>query len=146
MSAAPLKPRMVSPQPTVESRFPRSNERGPVEARRAPSHNAAPFHHFRARMSAAPLKRDVLAAVRVVRLDFRARMSAAPLKPISHSWNFARRLDFRARMSAAPLKRLNRVLDAAVNPDFRARMSAAPLKRRPGSFSWCGTELISALE
>ena len=36
--------------------------------------------HFRARMSAAPLKLDELAPAMSYAIDFRARMSAAPLK------------------------------------------------------------------
>src|SRR5437660_1637246 len=55
MSAAPLKPRWRESAPALPLEFPRSHERGPIEAF-VPRNHLSVNGHFRAHMSAAPLK------------------------------------------------------------------------------------------
>src|SRR5579885_3242357 len=59
--------------------FPRSSERGPIEDKSRPS-TRCQSSHFRAHLSAAPLKIIRPLQVRRWELDFRAHLSAAPLK------------------------------------------------------------------
>src|ERR1700730_14152039 len=99
--------------------FPRSSERGPIEA---VSKNGY---------------------VSIKRLDFRASQSAAPLKLLHVGMHVGVVSDFRARQSAAPLKRLLEGRQHVSVHDFRTRQSAAPLKpidlcvlfKYPGLFS-----------
>src|SRR5581483_6719891 len=90
-----------------------------------------PRPHFRARTSAAPLKRNKIKRCGTLLLFyFLARTSAAPLKPVdstSITWTLR---DFRARTSAAPLKPARIAAGQPRGNHFRARTSAAPLKRR----------------
>src|SRR5581483_4270558 len=61
--------------------FPRSHERGPIEAWSAGAVLHGVSHDFRARTSAAPLKHGITRLARAVGAShFRARTSAAPLK------------------------------------------------------------------
>ena len=115
MSAAPLKPERVGDEVGQQAGLPRSDERGPIEAgplvlRWFPS----PRSHFRAQMSAAPLKRLSRSALIAAPLDFRAQMSAAPLK--------------RSQTAARVRRNHGR---SKLRPYTRAQMSAAPLK--PGA-------------
>ncbi len=61
--------------------FPRSKERGPIEARGLADEPVLGPVNFRARKSAAPLKHLTHESQRLHHRDFRARKSAAPLKP-----------------------------------------------------------------
>src|SRR5271157_366579 len=80
VSAAPLK----RSRPWLGSRgvhtFPRSRERGPIEASALCPTEYPPFMHFRAHVSAAPLKRLRVGRRRRDGPHFRAHVSAAPLK------------------------------------------------------------------
>src|SRR5207253_2213783 len=104
-SAAPLKRRGATGQRKKYREFPRSIERGPIEA----------YTNMRSGATETP--------------SFRARSSAAPLKQIRRQAKASRRAGFRARSSAAPLKHGDVVFVIAREiPGFRARSSAAPLK------------------
>src|SRR5437867_3504601 len=107
MSAAPLKRARWRGYCGVASGFPRSHERGPVEALGGFSDLRPPRDGFRAHMSAAPLKQGGAGDVSKPTVRFRAHMSAAPLKPIGDAYPDAHTISFRAHMSAAPLKQID---------------------------------------
>jgi len=75
--------------------FPRSRERGPIEAQSSPFLSPGKNRRFRAHVSAAPLKRDQSGFP-----VFLMRPLTPPLRP-----NLRSRC-FRAHVSAAPLKRV----------------------------------------
>ena len=127
VSAAPLKPVNAYLVLEIAAMFPRSHERGPIEARRLRV-NRNQMISFRAHMSAAPLKHSTWTCRECGNTCFRAHMSAAPLKPQSDCRNTQRQWCFRAHMSAAPLKRPAGQVQGGVRARFRAHMSAAPLK------------------
>ena len=81
VSAAPLKQYKEFCLPSSGSKFPRSRERGPIEADRRWAQGWWFGWYFRAHVSAAPLKRRMHAACSHHAKDFRAHVSAAPLKP-----------------------------------------------------------------
>ena len=60
--------------------FPRSSERGPIEAAAGVEDPASELLYFRAHQSAAPLKRAIASATGDGLNHFRAHQSAAPLK------------------------------------------------------------------
>ena len=84
--------------------FPRSRERGPVEARSLVTDSRVGLF-FRAHVSAAPLKHQARQGHPRRLQPFRAHVSAAPLKPVipRRSLTIGLRA-FRAHVSAAPLK------------------------------------------
>src|SRR5579885_2636221 len=86
--------------------FPRSSERGPIEATPNQDGIRRAARYFRAHLSAAPLKRC---------------NPPNPLLPSAH---------FRAHLSAAPLKRFSAGVTGSKCDDFRAHLSAAPLKQQ----------------
>jgi hypothetical protein len=107
MNAAPLKPRLRGVPDSSRVDFPRSQERGPVEAL---------LHTMPVLLGGF--------------LAFRVRKSAAPLKLRDLDGRHDRYGAFRVRRNAAPLKRRHR----EVEPDQAAAPSAfiknaAPLKR-----------------
>ena len=134
--------------------FPRSSERGPIEAAPYAAALFCDVVYFRAHRSAAPLKRARVHrcsyrraygfprssergpieawAVRCLprlSLYFRAHRSAAPLKLARYLEELKELLrHFRAHRSAAPLKRRSRHCALRDWSDFRAHRSAAPLK------------------
>ena len=80
VSAAPLKRGIDIRKSTDAARFPRSRERGPIEACFALAGAGAGVGRFRAHVSAAPLKRESQIHGFLIGSGFRAHVSAAPLK------------------------------------------------------------------
>ena len=112
--------------------FPRSSERGPIEALHTAEEVEGSFLEFPRSSERGPIEALGCARAKRARSHFRAHLSAAPLKPanLSDDWPSWAPY-FRAHLSAAPLKR------AVILPlppravDFRAHLSAAPLKQLP---------------
>src|SRR5271157_415481 len=75
----PIEASLDSHATPNKRRFPRSRERGPIEAlpRRLRLRRNS---HFRAHVSAAPLKQKLSPPPDIAELNFRAHVSAAPLK------------------------------------------------------------------
>src|SRR5579885_1004344 len=124
--------------------FPRSSERGPIEGPVGYTPQKL-CCHFRAHLSAAPLKGHRACCGGACRVYFRAHLSAAPLKGHRACCGGACRVYFRAHLSAAPLKggRVRRW--PAPCPNFRAHLSAAPLKEIKFSCAGDREACISAL-
>ncbi len=104
MTAAPLKLAPLPCTPFLYRCFPRSHDRGPIEAKR----------------------------LGVMRLDppaFRGHMTAAPLMPSGSIPTIASIQTFRGHMTAAPLKPSGSIPTIASIQTFRGHMTAAPLKR-----------------
>src|SRR5947209_4548062 len=84
--------------------FPRSRERGPIEASIVPGREYHEDANFRAHVSAAPLKPSLATGTGFAVSYFRAHVSAAPLKHSAAQAPADSRKYFRAHVSAAPLK------------------------------------------
>ncbi len=84
-SAAPLKLSASDTPRLDELVFPRSSERGPIEAGPKDRDSEFPCSYFRAHPSAAPLKLLSDYLLPLLDRNFRAHPSAAPLKPVSRA-------------------------------------------------------------
>ena len=131
-SAAPLK--HVSDQSRRCRRaheFPRSSERGPIEATQSPL-EPPDLHRFprsseRGPIEARSCESRLLTAQESY--DFRAHRSAAPLKPDPRRTSFAIGAQFPRSSERGPIEAIG--VGSRVDPragDFRAHRSAAPLK------------------
>jgi len=88
----------------MEEQFPRFCERGPIEALNEGVGGTSSPQGFRASVSAAPLKPEILGFDPLEFSCFRASVSAAPLKHVVRVHGFSLPRGFRASVSAAPLK------------------------------------------
>ena len=104
MNAAPLKPYKAHRETQALTVFPRSYERGPIEAYTGQGKDEQGLHHFRVHMNAAPLKQPVQPIRTWQAPDFRVHMNAAPLKRDDGGMTIGHKRNFRVHMNAAPLK------------------------------------------
>src|SRR5262249_15926145 len=126
--------------------FPRSRERGPVEAtKREPMET--PLTEFPRSRERGPV--EALSTTRTagrLKLDFRAHVSAPPLTPVCDVCRLLSSFNFRAHVSAAPLKLqqpaqlLGRQL-AHFRAHVSAEMSTRKAPLRSNSFSFNGAAL-----
>src|SRR5579885_3290495 len=86
------------------SRFPRSSERGPIEASSRSCRTIRPLHHFRAHPSAAPLKLETADTEFLLEEVFPRSSERGPIEAQTVTTFRARSANFRAHPSAAPLK------------------------------------------
>src|ERR1043165_5343460 len=80
MNVAQLKPLSRETLRARSSRFPRSNERGSIEARRCPTRTACAASSSHVRMNVAQLKQHHLSATAGAYLRSHVRMNVAQLK------------------------------------------------------------------
>ncbi len=108
--------------------FPRSSERGPIEAICRRNRAIFRYRHFRAHPSAAPLKHAIIESDTVINGAFPRSSERGPIEAESQRMNPNMLPNFRAHPSAAPLKQQRRDSTRSVGFHFRAHPSAAPLK------------------
>ena len=112
----------------AQVRFPRSPERGPIEAVRSRQPAMLPTY-FRALLSAAPLKQpQPRVHPQQDQRHFRALLSAAPLKPPSFLSRVAMSALFPRSPERGPIEADLESLFIGTYTNFRALLSAAPLK------------------
>ncbi len=117
--------------------FPRSQERGLIEAWRAKCCGNR-CHPFRVRKNAASLKPADYDAVKAVLAAFRVRKNAASLKLLPPHRTNRGHAAFRVRKNAASLKPCHSVVFMTKLHPFRVRKNAASLKRHSGRVGdWC---------
>ncbi len=80
-NAAPLKLRYIGEAGSSNDNFPRSNERGSIEACRRRIQRIRPQVAFRVQTNAAPLKPTYAGGAVASVTAFRVQTNAAPLKP-----------------------------------------------------------------
>jgi len=124
--------------------FPRSIDRGPIEAFDGEVHPKRSAH-FRDQLIAAPLKREGLYHFLCSNIDFRDQLIAAPLKPLTRLLLPFLTINFRDQLIAAPLKREGLYHFLCSNIDFRDQLIAAPLKRRRMATIMVSRPAISAI-
>ena len=107
--------------------FPRSTERGPIEAS-APLSRASRSCAFRVQQNAAPLKRFCLLVVIVFLVAFRVQQNAAPLKPSFDAFCLPNP-DFPRSTERGPIEARFDHIVAHGQPPFRVQQNAAPLKQ-----------------
>src|SRR5437016_791059 len=104
MNVAQLKPDSLFFDLFDSLKFPRSNERGSIEAVGMLPHRRAGNSSFHVRMNVAQLKQSLSRRFRYILLSFHVRMNVAQLKQsmLKH-WEEAA-LSFHVRMNVAQLK------------------------------------------
>jgi len=119
MIAAPLKQDVVAQLRAAEGGFPRSDDRGPIEAcngRRV----CIPSTDFRDQMIAAPLKRRAFGVRPLGSTDFRDQMIAAPLKPACGSWAAALSSSFPRSDDRGPIEAMSWRRGTSARPHISA--------------------------
>jgi len=165
-NAAPLKPECQATRRKMTGRFPRSTERGPIEAtlrtlersRRVAfrvQQNAAPLKPlsfqfgsvnqvtFRVQQNAAPLKPAYAESVRGVVQPFPRSTERGPIEAFVRLLVTLNREAFRVQQNAAPLKPVEGSILTQVRSAFRVQQNAAPLKPVAGRGRMC-TGVLSA--
>ena len=88
--------------------FPRSSERGSIEAKDVSGVNHL-VRSFHVRVNVAPLKRPNGVHERLFDQGFHVRVNVAPLKPLPATMGRAVTVRFHVRVNVAPLKRGSRL-------------------------------------
>src|SRR5579883_2980962 len=115
------------------SRFPRSPERGPIEAQRVVEISSRTWQYFRAHLSAAPLKQYKGQYSHSSKREFPRSPERGPIEATQTAVARVQReaAHFRAHLSAAPLKQYKGQYSHSSKREFPRSPERGPIEARP---------------